>query len=211
MQKIVLATGNKGKVAELADMLSSLNIEVIPQSAFAVEDIPETGTTFVENAIIKARHAAKITGLPVIADDSGLAVDALGGAPGIYSARFAEMTDGLSGNDSKDSQNIQTLLKKLQAVPAEERQAQFICVLVLMRHADDPTPIICQGSWRGSIIQQPSGDGGFGYDPVFWVEEHQCTAAQLSKDLKNTLSHRGKALRQLMLQLSQPALADDGI
>ena len=202
MQKIVLATGNKGKVTELADMLSPLHIDIIPQSEFAVADVAETGTTFVENAIIKARHAARITGLPVIADDSGLAVDALGGAPGIYSARYAEINGKLHDNQPKDSQNIHALLSAMQSIPASQRQARFICLLVLMRHAEDPTPIICQGSWHGSIIEQPSGEGGFGYDPVFWVDQHQCTAAQLSRAQKNSLSHRGQALRQLLNILS---------
>ncbi|SFB81852.1 XTP/dITP diphosphatase [Pseudoalteromonas denitrificans] len=194
MNKLVLATGNLGKVKELSDMLGSLNIEVLPQSEFNVPEVAETGTTFVENAIIKARHAAKITGLPVIADDSGLEVDALNGAPGIYSARFA-------GNDANDKDNIIKLLSDLEAVPAEKRTARFWCVLVLMRHADDPTPLICQGFWEGRITIEASGLNGFGYDPVFYVPEKGVTSAELDKATKNTLSHRGKALKQLLVLL----------
>jgi len=194
MNKLVLATGNLGKVKELSDMLSSLNIEVVPQSEFNVPEVAETGTTFVENAIIKARHAAKITGLPVIADDSGLEVDALNGAPGIYSARFA-------GTDASDKDNLLKLLSELKDVPEEKRTARFWCVLVLMRHADDPTPLICQGFWEGKITTEPSGENGFGYDPVFYVPEKNTTSAQLDKATKNTLSHRGKALKQLLALL----------
>jgi len=194
MNKLVLATGNLGKVKELSDMLSALNIEVVPQSEFNVSEVAETGTTFVENAIIKARHAAKITGLPVIADDSGLEVDALNGAPGIYSARFA-------GVDASDKDNLLKLLSELKDVPEEKRTARFWCVLVLMRHADDPTPLICQGFWEGKITTEASGENGFGYDPVFYVPEKQTTSAQLDKITKNTLSHRGKALKQLLVLL----------
>jgi len=194
MNKLVLATGNLGKVKELSDMLNSLNIEVVPQSEFNVPEVAETGTTFVENAIIKARHAAKITGLPVIADDSGLEVDALNGAPGIYSARFA-------GTDASDKDNLLKLLSELKDVPEEKRTARFWCVLVLMRHADDPTPLICQGFWEGKITTEPSGENGFGYDPVFYVPEKNTTSAQLDKATKNTLSHRGKALKQLLALL----------
>lgn len=194
MNKLVLATGNLGKVKELSDMLNSLNIEVVPQSEFNVPEVAETGTTFVENAIIKARHAAKITGLPVIADDSGLEVDALNGAPGIYSARFA-------GTDASDKDNLLKLLSELKDVPEEKRTARFWCILVLMRHADDPTPLICQGFWEGKITTEPSGENGFGYDPVFYVPEKNTTSAQLDKATKNTLSHRGKALKQLLALL----------
>lgn len=194
MNKLVLATGNLGKVKELSDMLSSLNIEVVPQSEFNVSEVAETGTTFVENAIIKARHAAKITGLPVIADDSGLEVDALNGAPGIYSARFA-------GENASDGDNLLKLLTELKDVPEEKRTARFWCVLVLMRHADDPTPLICQGFWEGKITTEPNGENGFGYDPIFYVPEKQTTSAQLDKATKNSLSHRGKALKQLVALL----------
>ncbi|MEP4101867.1 XTP/dITP diphosphatase [Paraglaciecola sp.] len=196
IENVVLATGNQGKVKELANMLSGLNIKVLPQSEFAVGDVAETGTTFVENAIIKARHAAKVTGLPAIADDSGLAVDALGGAPGVYSARY-------SGDNATDQSNILKLLEAMADMPANKRQAKFLCVLVFMRHADDPTPIICQGEWSGHITTEQGGKNGFGYDPIFWVQEQNCTSAQLTPEQKNALSHRGKALKQLLAQLQQ--------
>lgn len=194
MQKIVLATGNKGKVSELAAMLAPFALEVIPQTVLGVSDADETGLTFVENAILKARHAAKSTGLPAIADDSGLAVNALAGAPGIYSARYA-------GSNSNDAANIAKLLEALAAVPPAERQAAFHCVLVYLRHAEDPTPLICQGSWAGEIALTASGQGGFGYDPVFYLPALAKTAAELSASEKQQLSHRGKALRQLLEQL----------
>ncbi|KZN60914.1 NTP phosphatase [Pseudoalteromonas luteoviolacea CPMOR-1] len=188
-KQIVLATGNKGKVKELGNMLESLQIEVLPQSQFEVSDVEETGTTFVENAIIKARHAAKETGLPAIADDSGIEVDALNGAPGVFSARFA-------GADASDQQNIDKLLVSLEN--EANRTARFWCVLVYMRHENDPTPVICQASWEGSIASTQHGEGGFGYDPVFWIESLQKMAAELTKEEKNAISHRGKALQQLM-------------
>lgn len=191
-QQIVLATGNQGKVKELAAMLSDLNIEVLPQSQFDVPDVPETGTTFVENAIIKARHAAKITGLPAIADDSGLEVDALNGAPGVYSARYA-------GESANDQNNIDKLLVDMQG--KTERAARFWCVLVYMRHSEDPTPLVCQASWEGNITLDQQGREGFGYDPVFYVESEGCTSAQLTKEQKNALSHRGQALKQLVAKL----------
>ena len=194
LDKIVLATGNKGKVKELARMLSGLGIEVLPQSEFAVVDVAETGSTFVENAIIKARHAAKQTGLPAIADDSGLAVDVLGGEPGVHSARY-------SGDNATDQCNITKLLDAMADIPKNKRQAKFLCVLVFMRHADDPSPIICQGEWYGEITTEQQGENGFGYDPVFWVEEQNCSSAQLSPEQKNGLSHRGKALTLLLAQL----------
>ncbi|MCK8134752.1 XTP/dITP diphosphatase [Pseudoalteromonas sp. 2CM28B] len=189
---LVLATGNPGKVNELANMLSPLNINVLPQSDFNVDDVAETGTTFVENAIIKARHAAKITGMPAIADDSGLEVDGLNGAPGVYSARFA-------GESASDQDNIDKLLNELADNP--NRKARFWCVLVLMRHADDPTPLICSASWEGEITQTQNGEGGFGYDPVFFVAEQNCTSAELTKEQKNAVSHRGQALKKLLLEL----------
>lgn len=194
INKVVLATGNQGKVKELARMLTDLAIEVVPQSEFAVSDVAETGTTFVENAIIKARHAAKQTGLPAIADDSGLAVDVLGGAPGVYSARY-------SGEHASDQSNIIKLLEVMSTVPKDKRQAKFLCVLVFMRHADDPTPIICQGEWQGEITSEQHGENGFGYDPLFWVAAQNCSSAQLSAEQKNALSHRGKALKLLLAQL----------
>jgi XTP/dITP diphosphohydrolase len=192
--KVVLATGNKGKVKELGVMLADLGINIVAQSEFSVSEVAETGTTFVENAIIKARHAAKQTGLPAIADDSGLAVDVLGGAPGVYSARY-------SGEDATDQTNIKKLLAELANVPEGQRQARFLCVLVFMRHADDPTPIICQGEWAGEITLEQHGENGFGYDPVFWVADKNCCSAQLSREQKNALSHRGQALKQLLVQI----------
>ena len=195
-KKVVLATGNKGKVKELARMLSCLDFEVLPQSEFDVTEVAETGTTFVENAIIKARHAAKQTGLPAIADDSGLAVHSLGGEPGVYSARY-------SGDQATDRSNITKLLDAMSGIPKEKRQAKFLCVLVFMRHTDDPTPIICQGEWHGEIMTEQQGENGFGYDPIFWVEEQNCSSAQLSPEQKNTLSHRGKALKLLLAQLQR--------
>lgn len=191
-KQLVLATGNQGKVKELAAMLEALNIDVLPQSQFNVPEVAETGTTFVENAIIKARHAAKITGLPAVADDSGIEVDALNGAPGVYSARFA-------GPNASDSDNIHKLLADMEG--KTERSARFWCVLVYMRHADDPTPIICQASWEGKITEQPAGSGGFGYDPIFFVPTLNCSAAALSKEEKNAISHRGQALKMLAQQL----------
>lgn len=191
MSKIVLASGNIGKLRELSQILSPLGLKLIAQSDLNVPEAEETGLSFVENAIIKARNAALVTGLPAIADDSGIEVDALHGAPGIYSSRYA-------GPDASDTDNIQALLTALKDVPEHERTARFQCVVVFMRHAEDPTPLICQGSWQGQILQSPSGDEGFGYDPVFWVSETDCTAAELSPEQKHAISHRGKAMRQFM-------------
>ncbi|HIP76429.1 MAG TPA: XTP/dITP diphosphatase [Psychromonas hadalis] len=190
----VLATGNLGKVKEMSALLNTFSIEVLPQSHFNVSEVPETGTTFVENAIIKARHAAQVTGLPAIADDSGLEVDFLDGKPGIYSARFA-------GENASDQDNIDLLLTQLQGVEKSKRTARFQCVLVYMRHHIDPTPIICQGSWEGDILTKQQGENGFGYDPIFWVESEQCSSAELSKARKSELSHRGKALKILVKKL----------
>lgn len=194
-EKIVLASNNAGKVREINQLLSDQQIQVIPQREFAIQDIDETGLTFVENAILKARHAAKESGLAAIADDSGLEVDALLGAPGIYSARFA-------GADCNDLENNLKLLERLQGVPEAERSARFQCVMVYMRHAADPTPIICQGTWDGRILPEPSGYNGFGYDPLFYVPEQDCSSAELSPEVKNRLSHRGQALRKLLAALS---------
>ncbi|MCW8888261.1 MAG: XTP/dITP diphosphatase [Gammaproteobacteria bacterium] len=194
MQKIVLASGNKGKVREINELLADSGFEVIPQTELGVEEVEETGLTFVENAILKARAAAEQTGLPAIADDSGLEVDFLNGAPGIYSARYA-------GVGSSDQENLEKLLEALDGIDASQRSARFQCLMVFMRHGSDPTPIICQGSWEGSIITAPQGENGFGYDPVFWVAEHNCSAAELSSELKNGMSHRGKALQQMKLAL----------
>lgn len=196
MQEIVLATGNQGKVKELRAMLAPQSWRVRPQTEWNFVEAEETGLTFIENAIIKARHAAQLTGLPALADDSGLAVDALGGAPGIYSARYA-------GTTATDTENVDKLLAQLAGVPTEQRTAQFHCVLVFLRHAEDPTPLVCHGIWHGSITTQASGTQGFGYDPVFWVEAHHCTAAELEPEQKSQLSHRGQALRQLLQGLRE--------
>jgi len=195
MKKIVLASNNKGKVREFGEMLSTLNMEVVPQATFNIEDADETGLTFVENAIIKARHASAIAGLPAIADDSGLEVDFLKGAPGIYSARY-------SGEGATDEKNLLKLLEALKDVPEEKRTARFQCVLVYMQHEKDPTPLICHGTWEGVILTEPQGENGFGYDPIFYVPTHNCSSAQLSAEEKNKLSHRGQALKKLREVLS---------
>lgn len=194
MQDIVLASSNPGKVREINQVLAGLNVIVRPQGDFNVIDAEETGLTFVENAILKARNAAQHTGLPAIADDSGLEVDALAGAPGIYSARYA-------GVGATDLENLEKLLDALADVPEENRSARFQCLMVYMRHADDPTPLICQGSWEGRILTAARGSNGFGYDPVFYVPTHNCASAELAADIKNSLSHRGQALHQLVAAL----------
>lgn len=191
MSQIVLATGNQGKLREFAQLLAPLSINVVTQAEMGVTEVAETGLSFVENAIIKARNACAQTGLPAIADDSGLEVDALLGAPGIYSSRYA-------GENASDADNIDALLTALQDVPDTERQARFQCVLVFMRHADDPTPLICQGTWHGQILTDPAGEGGFGYDPVFFVAETDCSAAELSAQQKHAVSHRGQAMRRFI-------------
>jgi len=191
MSKVVLASGNAGKVREINEILAGLGIEVVPQTEFGVPEAEETGLTFVENAILKARNAAAHTGLPAIADDSGLEVDALKGAPGIYSARYA-------GPGANDRSNLEKLLAELGERPEAERSARFQCLMVYMAHDLDPTPIICQGSWEGRITFGPQGENGFGYDPVFFVPTHNCTSAELPAEEKNRLSHRGQALRQLV-------------
>ena len=187
-QHIVLASGNPGKIREIQAILAGHPI--VPQSAFNVAEADETGSTFVENAIIKARNAALHCKLPSIADDSGLVVDALNGAPGVISARYA-------GVGASDRDNVDKLLQELEGVPDEQRSARFICVIVLMEHAADPFPVIAQGVWEGRILYHPSGDNGFGYDPVFWVPGYHCASAQLPAAVKNSLSHRGQALRSL--------------
>jgi len=191
MQKVVLATGNPGKVRELAHLLADFGLDVVAQTELGVESAEETGLTFIENAILKARHAAAVTGLPAIADDSGLAVDVLGGAPGIYSARYA-------GVDASDQQNLDKLLVALKDVPQNQRSAQFHCVLVYLRHAEDPTPIVCHGSWDGDILFAEAGKGGFGYDPIFHVPALGKSAAELTREEKSAVSHRGQALKLLL-------------
>ena len=195
MKRLVLASGNPGKLRELSRILDDLGYELHAQSEFGVTEVAETGTTFVENAIIKARHAAAHTGLPALADDSGIEVDALDGAPGVYSARF-------SGADADDDANNALLVEKLRAVPAAQRSARYRAVIVLMRHAADPSPLICEGSWEGMIQLEPAGDGGFGYDPYFYLPELDCSSAQLSADEKNRLSHRGQAMAELKRRLT---------
>lgn len=184
--EMVLATSNPGKLKEFTTLMSDLPVKILPQTEFDVEDADETGLTFVENAIIKARHAAQKTGRISLADDSGLVIDALSGRPGIYSARYA-------GKNTSSADNIEKVLTELADVPVENRQARFICVLVLFRSPEDPCPLICQSSWEGEILFSPQGENGFGYDPVFWVPTHQCSAAELTSPIKNQLSHRAKA------------------
>lgn len=192
--EIVVATGNKGKLKEIGEVLAPLGIRVRGQQEFAIPEIEETGLTFVENAILKARNTCAHTGKPALADDSGIEVDALDGAPGIYSARYA-------GAGATDAANVEKLLAALKGVPEAERTARFQCVMVYLRHANDPVPLICQGTWEGRITLQPQGDNGFGYDPVFCVPQHGCTAAQLASAVKNSLSHRGQALQKLLAAL----------
>lgn len=196
--KTVLATGNQGKVAEMQQTLQEFGFEVIPQSEFNIPEAIEDGLTFVENALKKARHACEQTGLPAIADDSGLEVDALNGAPGIYSARYAQNSDSKA---TQPQANNEKLLRALEHV--DDRTARFQCVIVYLKHAKDPTPIICQGSWEGRIAKAASGTNGFGYDPLFYVPSEQQHAAELSVQTKKKLSHRGQALTALQLALSR--------
>ncbi len=191
MKKIVLATGNAGKLREFQQILGNASIEFVTQRSLGVEDADETGLSFVENAIIKARHACSITGLPALADDSGIEVDALNGKPGIYSARYA-------GPGATDQSNNAKLLAALAEVPIEGRAARFQCVIVFMRHSEDPMPFIAQGTWEGRILFDVSGENGFGYDPLFYVPTHQCASAQLDPATKNSISHRGQALQSLL-------------
>ncbi len=193
-QKVVLASGNQGKLREFIRMLSSQDMEIIKQSEFNVPDVEETGLTFVENAIIKARHAAKITGLPALADDSGIEVDALNGLPGIYSARYS--------GEGDDANNIK-LLETMKDVPDDKRTARFRCCIVYMRHAEDPSPIIADAAWEGSILHELKGENGFGYDPLFYVPTHGCSSAEIDPDEKNRISHRGQALRLLLAALKK--------
>ena len=196
MKQIVLASNNAGKLREFGQMLASIDIEVLPQAQFNIPEAEEPHVTFVENALAKARHAAKLTGLPALADDSGICVSALGGAPGVFSARFA-------GEPKSDARNNQKLIADLQG--KADRRAHYVAVLVFVHHADDPQPIICEGEWHGEIIDAPRGAGGFGYDPYFLVPDLNQTAAEISAEEKNTRSHRGKALRQLMERLKLDA------
>lgn len=193
-RRIVFASNNPGKVREVGQILSGLHLEVVSQAEYLVPEADETASTFVENALIKARNAALYTGLPAIADDSGLEVDALRGAPGVRSARYA-------GPEADDRANLELLLESLTDTPEKERSARFQCLMVYLSHAEDPTPILCRGTWEGRIAMAPRGDNGFGYDPVFQVPEQGCTAAQLDAETKNRLSHRGQALACLLRAL----------
>ena len=197
--RLVLASGNAGKLAKLQALLADTGAELLPQSALGVEDIEETGLTFIENALLKARNAARVTGLPALADDSGLCVDALGGAPGLHSARYA-------GADGDARANFLKLLDALAAVPDAHRGAHFHCTLALLRHPEDPAPLLCEGRWRGRILHEPQGEGGFGYDPVFLDETLGQSAAELGREEKSAVSHRGQALRQLLAALAHQPL-----
>lgn len=192
MKTLVLASHNAGKLKELQAMLGD-SFQVRSVAEFSSEAPEETGLSFIENAILKARHAAKVSGLPALADDSGLAVDYLGGAPGIHSARYSGTGD--------DAANNAKLLQVLQGVADEQRGAQFVCALALVQHAEDPLPIVCEGLWRGRILHAPQGEQGFGYDPLFWVEEHSCSSAELAPEVKNAVSHRALAMKLLRKRL----------
>lgn len=196
MSDVVLASDNQGKIWEINSLLRNTPLEVVGQGSLGVEPIEETGTTFIENALLKARNAARQTGLAAIADDSGLEVDALGGRPGVYSARFA-------GPQATDTKNVEKLLAALDGISPEKRSARFRCAMVYVTHADDADPLICEGAWEGKIITEPKGDNGFGYDPIFWIEGEKATAAELAPERKNILSHRGQALRMLVAQLAE--------
>ncbi|CAN8138968.1 dITP/XTP pyrophosphatase [uncultured Thiomicrorhabdus sp.] len=201
MQKVVLASGNKGKLKEMSEILAPYGFDIVPQSEFFSDEADETGLSFIENAIIKARFAAEKSGLPAIADDSGIEVSALNGKPGIYSARYSE------GEVAQvtDESNLQKLLTDMQDVADDKRQASYYCAMVYVAHAEDPTPIIGLGRWYGEILREKRGDGGFGYDPVFWVDEFGKASAELSKEQKNQVSHRAQALNALLMQLHRGA------
>jgi len=190
IENIVLASGNAGKVREINKLFSGTGIEIVPQSEFDVPEAPETGTTFVENAIIKARHAAELTGLPAISDDSGIEVDALDSRPGVYSARYA-------GDGCNDLDNNNKMLTELQGVAEAERTARYQCLIVFMRSHTDPVPLITQASWEGRILEAPEGDGGFGYDPIFYIPSQKCSGGNLPLEVKNTMSHRAVALKAM--------------
>ena len=192
--RIILASKNAGKVREIDAILSGLNLQVISQSGFDVPDIAETGLTFIENALLKARNAARHTGLPAIADDSGIEVLALNGQPGIYSARYA-------GAGASDTANLNKLIEAVRKLPEDKRQARFVCLMVYLQYADDPVPIIAEGIWDGIAVTEPRGENGFGYDPMFFLPHHNCTSAELPPEVKNRISHRGQALRNLLEKL----------
>ena len=198
--RVVVATGNRGKLGELTALLAPLGVDLLPQSAYGVEPPPETGTTFLSNALIKARHAARVAQLPAVADDSGLEVDALGGAPGVYSARYAGKHGDAAANNTQ-------LLANLAGVADAERSARFVCALAFVSHADDPLPVIAEGQWVGRILDTPAGDGGFGYDPLFFDATQGMSAAAMPAALKNRLSHRAQALQQLRAALLSRGIA----
>jgi XTP/dITP diphosphohydrolase len=195
VQQIVIASNNRGKLKEIEALFVNQDISIVPQSSFDVPDADETGLSFVENAIIKARHAATLTNLPAIADDSGIEVDILNGTPGIYSARYA-------GVGASDEENLNLLLENVKQTGVQKAIARFQCVMVYLRHAGDPTPLIAQGTWQGYIAPEPKGENGFGYDPVFFVPDHDCTSAELAPEVKNNISHRGQALQLLLQKIS---------
>jgi len=201
LSEVILASGNPGKLEELQAMLADTGLHLRSQGELQLTQAEETGPTFVENALLKARHAARLSGLPALADDSGLVVDALQGRPGIHSARFA-------GEQADDEDNNRALLEALAEVPAPQRTARFHCALVLLRHADDPAPLICQGQWEGYILSGARGEGGFGYDPLFWVPEMDATAAELEPECKHRISHRGLAMKALRRALVAGAAGD---
>ena len=195
MQKLVLASNNPGKLREFQFLLQPLGIEVLTQSQLGIDEAEEPHFTFIENALAKARHVSRLSGLPALADDSGICVTALGGAPGVFSARFA------GDNPKSDERNNEKLLQDMQGV--EDRRAHYYCVLVLLHNADDPQPLIAEGEWHGEIARQPCGEGGFGYDPLFWLPDFGKTSAQLEREQKHAISHRGKALRVLLEKLKK--------
>ena len=194
MSRVVLASSNRGKLGEFSALLAGTGLSVVSQGELGIPEAEETGLSFVENAILKARNAAQHSGLPALADDSGLEVDALNGAPGIYSSRYA-------GPGASDGDNVTKLLQALADVPETRRTARFQCLIVYLRHALDPTPLICQGTWEGRVLFAPRGTNGFGYDPVFYVPGHDCASAELPPELKNRLSHRGQAMARLLAAL----------
>ncbi len=198
MKKLVLASNNPGKLREFQFLLQPLGIEVLTQAQLGIAEAEEPHATFIENALAKARHVSRLSGLPALADDSGICVSALGGAPGVQSARYA-------GEPKSDQRNNEKLLREMQGIT--DRRAHYYCVLVLLRHADDPQPLIAEGEWHGEIALQPSGEGGFGYDPLFWLAEMNKTSAQLEREQKHAISHRGKALRVLLKKLQAPSQA----
>ena len=194
-QRVVLASNNSGKLREISEMLTGLDLKIIPQSKFNVPEIEETGATLVENAILQARNAARHTGLPAIGDDSGIELDALNGIPGIYSSRYA-------GVGASDEANLDKLVQAVKKIPEDKRAARFVCLMVYLRYADDPAPVIAEGVWEGIAVTAPKGNNGFGYDPMFYVPTHNCTSAELPPDVKNQISHRGQALKKLVEQIS---------